>query len=196
MIIIYHNKSKVTDIVSAGMKSIPTQVNRNVVAVLLDFADQYEAEILVWCHENQRNHLNVDAIEDLFHHDKFLFSFNPSSANYFDRELGYVENSAFIKINKEVRYGTWQTSSQVGAIHSSVLKACRSNLIIEKSFDYFLNSLAKRAIVFGLFCYSEPQLLKDKSVGKEEKSANLYQLLSLPSSITGFVGFFFCSSIY
>lgn len=176
MIILYHNKSKITEVVSTETSDFSKEINRSVASVLLDFADQFEDEILVWCHENQRNNLNIEGIESLFHHKKVLFSFNPALKNYFDRELGYVENSPFIKISKDVRYVTWQTSSQVGAMHASVLKACKSNLIAENNFDYFLNSLAKRAIVFGLFCYSEPQLLKDKSVRQEAKSSNLYEL--------------------
>lgn len=176
MIILYHNKSKITEVVSTETNDFSSEINRNVVAVLLDFSDQFEDEILVWCHENQRNHLNVTVIESLFHHNKFLFSFNPSANNYFGRELGYIEDSPFIKINKEVRYATWQTSSQVGAIHASVLKACKTNLTVENNFDYFLNSFAKRAIVHGLLSYSEPKLLTGKNLDASIPKANLSEL--------------------
>ena len=142
MIIIYHNKSKVTEVVSTTATDYSKEIHRNVVAVLLDFASQFEDEILVWCHENHRNHLNVSVVEGLFHHQKLLFSFHPSADNYFGRELGYIEDSPFIKINKEVRYATWQTSSQVGAIHTSALKACKPDLKAENNFDYFLQSFA------------------------------------------------------
>lgn len=176
MIIIYHNKSKVTEIVSTEATDFSNEIHRNVVAVLLDFADKFADEILVWCHESLKENLNVNSIENLFHHKKLLFSFNPSSSNYFGRELGYIEDSPFIKINKEVRYATWQTSSQVGAIHTSALKACKPDLAVENDLDYFLHSLAKRAIVHGLLCYSEPQLLKDKTTEKLLKSVSLFTL--------------------
>ena len=176
MIIIYHNKSKVTEVVSDTASDFSKEIHRNVVAVLLDFADQLEHEILVWCHESQRNHLNVAVVESLFHHQKLLFSFNPSDNNYFGRELGYIEDSPFIKINKEVRYATWQTSSQVGAIQASVLKACKLDLKVENNFDYFLHSFAKRAIVHGLLCYSEPKLLKGKSIEESVPKESLSQL--------------------
>ncbi|MFN3969072.1 glycosyltransferase family 2 protein [Flavobacterium sp.] len=176
MIIIYHNQSKVTNVVSIEARDFSTFKNRNVVAVLLDLADKFEDEILVWCHESLKDNLNVNSIENLFHHKKLLFSFNPSSSDYFGRELGYIEDSPFIKINKEVRYATWQTSSQVGAIHASALKACNPDLTVENDFDYFLHSLAKRIIVHGLLCYSEPKLLHGKTSEKPLNAASLSTL--------------------
>ena len=100
MIIIYHNKSIVTNVVSTEASDFSTFKNRNVVAVMLDLADKFEQEILVWCYESLKDNLNVNSIENLFHHKKLFFSFNPSSINYFGRELGYIEDSPFIKINK------------------------------------------------------------------------------------------------
>jgi glycosyltransferase involved in cell wall biosynthesis len=175
MITFYHNNSKITQIVSTETHAVLDVINRNITTVLLDFADKYPNEILVWCHESAKDYLNVDAIESLFHHKKILCSYHPSS-NYFDSRLGYIEASAFVKVNKEVHYGTWQTSSLVGAVHSSVLRACKADLLIEKDFDYFLNSFAKRAIVFGLFCYSEPSLLKNKKNISKVASSNLFTL--------------------
>lgn len=176
MIIIYHNQSKVTNVVSNEARDFSTFKNRNVVVVLLDLVDKFEDEILVWCHQSLKDNLNVNTIENLFHHQKLLFSFNPSLANYFGRELGYIEDSPFIQINKEVRYATWQTSSQVGAIHTLALKACKPDLKVENDFDYFLHSLAKRAIAHGLLCYSEPELLLGKTSKIPLKTTSLSSL--------------------
>jgi glycosyltransferase involved in cell wall biosynthesis len=176
MIIIYHSQSKVTTIFSTEARDFSIFKNRNVVAVLLDLVDKFEDEILVWCHQSLKDNLNIISIENLFHHQKLLFSFNPSLANYFGRELGYIEDSPFIQINKEVRYATWQTSSQVGAIHAFALRACKPDLKVENDFDYFLHSLAKRAIAHGLLCYSEPQLLLGKTSEIPLKTTNLSTL--------------------
>lgn len=176
MIIIYHNQSKVTNVVSNEARDFSTFKNRNVVVVLLDLVDKFEDEILVWCHQSLKDNLNVNSIENLFHHQKLLFSFNPSLANYFGRELGYIEDSPFIQINKEVRFATWQKSSQVGAIHALALKACKPDLKVENDFDYFLHSLAKRAIAHGLLCYSEPLLLLGKTSEIPLKTTSLSSL--------------------
>lgn len=176
MIIFYHNKYKITEIVSTEKVNFSNQINRNIVLALLDFAEEFKEEILVWCHERERNNLNVVGIEKLFHHKKLLFSYNSSSENFFDRRLGYVEDSLYIKINKDLKYPTWQMSSNVGAVHASVINACKKDLYANDKFDYFLNSFARRAIMVGLFCYSEPKLLLQKRELKLINKSSIQEL--------------------
>ncbi|WP_333600066.1 glycosyltransferase family 2 protein [Flavobacterium sp.] len=176
MIIIYHNQSKITEVVAAKPIDFSKEINRCMVAALLDFAQRFNDEILVWCHESEKDNLNVAAIQTLFHHKKLLFSYHPSSDNYFGNELGYIEDSPYINVPKAAKYPTWQMSSHVGAIHASVLKACKKDLNEKDAFDYFLNSLARRAMSFGLFCYSEPQLLLNSIKSKPANKSNLYEL--------------------
>lgn len=170
MIVFYHDKYKITEIGSTITDDFSIYINRNITAILLDFAEKFEDEVLVWCHQSEKGNLNLDAIPKLFHHKKMLLSFNPSE-DYFGRLLGYIEDTTFVKVNKEVKYGTWQMSSHVGAVHASVLNACRKDLKAEGNFDYFLNSFAKRALPCGLFCYSEPGLLVKKSSNETPKSS-------------------------
>ncbi|WNM20265.1 glycosyltransferase family 2 protein [Flavobacterium capsici] len=176
MIILYHNKSKIISIVSKVEIDSSNEINKNIISVLLDFADRFDDEIIVWCHENERENLNIDEVESLFHHKKLLLSYDYSENNYFDRRLGYVEDSNFVNVKKKIKYPTWLMSSKVGAIHTSVLKACKINLKEETNFDYFLNSFAKRAMQFGLLCYSEPKLLKKISKLNLTKEASLSEL--------------------
>jgi glycosyltransferase involved in cell wall biosynthesis len=176
MIIIYHNKSKVTEIVSTETGTFPSKINPNIVELLFDLTDKFRDEIVVWCHESERDNLNVSAIETLFHHKKLLFSYSSSINNFLDKRLGYFEDSSFIKINKEVRYPTWQMNSCVGAVHASVLNACKKDTNAKDNFDYFLNSFAKSAMPHGLFCYSEPRLLKQKKVVELKRKSNTYEL--------------------
>jgi glycosyltransferase involved in cell wall biosynthesis len=176
MIILYHNNSKITDIISTGTIKFTNGIGKSIVAVFLDIANTFNDEILVWCSEEQKENLNITEIETLFHHKKLFYSFNPTKFIYFSREIGYIEDSIFVNVSKEVLCATWQMSSQVGAIHTSVIQACRTNLDAEHNFDYFLNSFAKRAQYFGLLCYSEPSLLKQKSTVVHEKKTNYYEL--------------------
>jgi len=176
MIIIYHNKSKVTEIVSTETGIFPSKINRNIAEVLFDFAEKFRDEILVWCHESERDNLNVSVIQTLFHHKKLLFSYSSSTNNFLDSRLGYFEDSPFIKINKEVRYATWQMNSCLGAVHATVINACKKDLNAKDNFDYFLNSFAKSAMPHGLFCYSEPRLLMQKKVVESKRKSNTYEL--------------------
>jgi glycosyltransferase involved in cell wall biosynthesis len=174
MIILYHNKYKVTKVFSTEKCSFPNEINRNIVAVLLDFADTFKDEILVWCHEREKENLNSTDIEKLFHHNKLLFSYNSAINSYLGRLVGYIEDTPYIKINKEVKYATWQMSSQVGAVHASVINSCKKDLKVEFNFDYFLNSFARRAMINGLFCYSEPNLLLQKNNSYHSQKSNLF----------------------
>ncbi len=176
MIIFYHHNSKITQIVATANVNFPNEINKNVTEVLVDFAGKYENEIFVWCHETEKDNLNSAEIEKLFHHKKLLLSYNPTSENYFDRQLGYIEDSLYIKINKAVQYPTWQMSSLVGAVHASVLNACKKDLYVKDNFDYFLNSFARRAIVVGLFCYSEPKLLFRNNSDNLNSKPSIYEL--------------------
>lgn len=159
MIVIYHEHTKITKIVSNTIGDIPIPLKNSIGQSLFAIAIQFPEERIAWCHELYKENLNSAVIENIFHHKKMMLSFNPSGGNYFPSTIGYVEQSPFIHINKEVRYPTWQMSSAVGVLHASVLIRLKKVIKPAKDFDYFLNSLAKLAMPKGLFCYSEPQLL-------------------------------------
>ncbi|WP_333875296.1 glycosyltransferase family 2 protein [Flavobacterium sp.] len=173
MIILYHNHYGITQAISSAGHTISHEVNQNITHGILRLASQYPDEILVWCHESLAESLNIGQIESLFHHHRFLFSYQPKG-QYLGRELGYIEDSPYVQVNKTVRYATWQMSSVVGAVHASVLnvRLCKP----ESNFDYFLNSLAKRAMPQGIFCYSEPQLLSAASISQPTPQATLFQI--------------------
>lgn len=160
MILIYHKDNKVVDI--SNSYSLDTADPTSIAGFLVLLAKEFPDEILVWCHVNWKAQLDLTETEQLFHHKKILVSYNPSNTPYLDKSIGYVEESPFIKINKAVAYPTWQMSSWVGGMHSEVLLAFKNDIPLVQDFDYFLCSLAKLGMQKGLFCYSEPKLLKQK----------------------------------
>ncbi|MFV5692423.1 glycosyltransferase family 2 protein [Flavobacterium sp. LT1R49] len=158
MIIIYHNGNKAVGL--SNSYSIDKASGLSIIGFLLLLAKQYPDAILVWCHISLKGQLNIFEIEKLFHHHKLLLSYHPSDILFLDKSIGYVEESPFIKINKSVTFPTWQMSSLVGGVHSSILLALKDEMAPDKNFDYFLCSLAKLGMRKGLLCYSEPKLLK------------------------------------
>ncbi len=161
MILIYHNGKDVEELANANAEIIGK--GKSLATILLETARAYPKELLVWCHQSLKEQLHISEIENLFHHKKLLLSYNLSDAPFLDSTIGYIDASLFIQVNKEVVFPTWQMSSCVGGIHSEVLLALDNEIPKDKNFDYFLCSLAKRAIPKGLLCYSEPRLLKQKS---------------------------------
>ena len=159
MIVIYHKDHRVSRIFDFDNQKVLTFRDSNIATVLMDIAHEYPERLLIWCHLLYQNELNETIFPELFHHKKIFLSYYPIE-NYFSSAIGYIEESPFINVNKKVSYPTWQMSSLVGGIHASVLIALNKEVILENDFDYFLCSIAKRGMPLGLFCYSEPKLLK------------------------------------
>jgi glycosyltransferase involved in cell wall biosynthesis len=171
MILVFHNGKTVIELINYKATNIDSLSKKSIASVLVELAKEYPNEILVWCHQNYKEQLNVFAIEALVHHKKVLLSYNPSKEAFLDSAIGYIDASLFVKINKAVTFPTWQMSSMIGCMHAEVLLALQHTIPLDKDFDYFLCSLAKLSMPKGLLCYSEPQLLKNKTAVVPAKSS-------------------------
>jgi GT2 family glycosyltransferase len=177
MIILFHNNKSASHVISTEGITVPFSKNTAIAFELLKLAKSFPEEKLVWCHISFESKLNIDFIQKKETYANTLFTFNPYSVNYLTDAIGYVDNSVFININKTNTYPTWQMSSAVGYAHASVflnIKDCK----VSTNFDYFLNSLAKKHISLGLFCYSEPGLLQSDIILSDIKTpkASRYML--------------------
>ncbi|PXY42022.1 glycosyltransferase family 2 protein [Flavobacterium cheongpyeongense] len=157
MIIVYHENNKVIG-VNDGIKKLSFS-DKNIAVTLFEIAIAFPEELVIWCHSDFKSNLNVAEFHTIFHHQKIMASYNPFQNSFLSDAIGYVEESPFLNINKNVIYPTWLMSSSVGGIHASVLLALKEDVKVSYNLDYFLYSLAKLAMPHGLFCYSEPQLL-------------------------------------
>lgn len=162
MIILYHDGSIIVEMADADASAMGKIKGKSIAAFLVETAQAYPEELLIWCHLSLKEQLNSAVIENLFYHKKLMLSYNPSNTNFIGANIGYVDASLFIQANKEVSFATWQTSSFVGGVHAEVLLALNNAIPLDKNFDYFLCSLAKLAMPKGLLCYSEPLLLRQK----------------------------------
>lgn len=160
MIIVYHTNNKVVEIQKQD-KNIIVFEKKSIADNLINIAKKFPHDLIVWCNTTLRSNINVKNINNIFHHEKIIASYNLAENNFISKSIGYVELSPFLNTNKKVSYPTWQMSSDIGGIHSSVLLALKDQIRVDKNFDYFLNSIAKLGMPLGLFCYSEPQLIKE-----------------------------------
>lgn len=160
MTIIYHDNYKVFDLKKLNSSIEFKSNNLSIAGFICEFCIQNPEELVVWCHISLKEQLNILEIEKLFHHKKMLLSYSPQG-NFFDSKIGYVEESPFIKVNKEDAYPTWQMSSVVGVVHASLLNELKDNIKLDTHFDYYLSGVAKLCMPLGLLCYSEPKLLKN-----------------------------------
>lgn len=174
MIILYHKNNAVTQVWDdLNSKEIAVK-SVSIAKSLFEIANRFPQSLILWCHESQRDNLNKEKISEIFHHKMIMASYNPSDISYFSSSIGYIEESPFIKINKKVQYPTWQMSTCIGGIHAEVLNLIDSRSNID--FEYFLNSIAKRYMPLGLFCYSNPALLIDEERKFISPKATIYNL--------------------
>lgn len=170
MIIVYHQNNKVVE-VEVDRKSIVLS-EKDITKAMFELAISFPDELLIWCQFDLKSNLNRLKISEIFHHHKIMASFNLFENKFLSEAIGYVEETPFININREVSYPTWQMSSSVGGIYASVLLIFKDKAKVSDNFEYFLNSLAKLAMPVGLLCYSEPKLLINSSnkIGKHKNS--------------------------
>jgi glycosyltransferase involved in cell wall biosynthesis len=173
LIVVYHSDSKISAVITADNQSIAFNSNGTIANGLSVLAQQFPDATIVWCNIALKENLNLDAIPLLLHHNKMMLSY--SSQSYIGNEIGYVEESLFANSNKKVSFATWQMSSEVGAIHATVINAIKDKILPGQDFDYYLNSVAKLAMPWGLLCYSEPALLKNQQIFSKN-SASIYTL--------------------
>ncbi|HEX8269178.1 MAG TPA: glycosyltransferase [Flavobacterium sp.] len=176
MIIIYHDHRKATSVYDQDLMMEIDLHARSLSALLFELAARYNGRLLVWCSEAYRNQLNINLIPQIFNHKRLLISYCPGGADYLPEAIGYVEDSSFIKICKEVTYPTWRMSSVVGGIYSDTLLVTKDVVTQDEDFDYFLSSLSRSVIAVGMFCYSEPQLLTESFVAAYIPKASNWDL--------------------
>lgn len=198
LLVLVHNNDSVTSILDEVLQPISRYVlGHSVPKTLKQVAKKSSNVLVVWCHEMCIENLNIKALNTIFHHQRILASFNPTDTNYFPEQLGYIDRSFYLKVNKEVTYPTWLMSSCVGGINTEVLKNIDKLVNYNVSFDYFLISLAKRAMVQGLFCYSEPKLLlENESININLRQASKAELFKFVKQHYKWVWIVFLSWCY
>jgi glycosyltransferase involved in cell wall biosynthesis len=159
VIVIYHNNRQVVRVTSDNLEVIDFDGSNSIASVLMQIAMQFPDKKIAWCHQDFEKFVNWNEFPVVLHHNKVMVSFCPSIEDYLGREIGYVEESPFINVNKCVTYPTWKMSSGIGGMHASVLLQFKGKIKERRNFDYFLNSIAKLGMPLGLLCYSEPKLV-------------------------------------
>jgi len=176
LIIVYHKNNQISSVISEDKSEVFFDRKTTIASGIGQLAVRFPKSKMVWCNEAYQENINWDLIESLLHHNKMVLSYSLNELSYLGKKIGYVEESPFININKKVCYPTWQMSSDIGIIHSSVLIAIQDKIKWDANFDYYLNSVAKVCMPLGLFCYSEPKLLLTDKAKIISKQSSIYTL--------------------
>ncbi|MGV6845019.1 MAG: glycosyltransferase family 2 protein [Lutibacter sp.] len=169
MIIIYHNENHVIEVYDYQTnKLLDFNQNHSIQKVMFSIADKFN-QIIGWCHIKLKNRVSLKELNLSLKNPLTMISFNVGTDFFIDESIGFVEDSPFINVNKEVKYPTWLMSSDVGFIHAVVLLKFKKLLHYKLSFSYFLNTVSKIGSKKGLLCYSVTSLIKNgKSISAME----------------------------
>lgn len=170
MIIVYHIAGRVTSVQHLdGERKIFSHTK--VPEALCQLATQYPTQFIVWCAAEARDNLNINKLPELFHHNRLMLSYGDVTRPYFTGDIGYIEDSPFLKVAPYVTYPTWQMHSYVGGTHAQVLLQVDSKKIGGVCFDFFLHTLSRKLQPQGLICLSEPKLLKDPESATSQQAS-------------------------
>ena len=120
MIIVTHNYKEVKQVLNAHLKPVAVSFKsqNNITTFIIALAKEFKNDLIVWCHEDLINSLQVEKLSDIFHHQYVLATFNTDDNYYLSDKIEYLERSICLKFGKANTYGTYLMSSQVGAMHA------------------------------------------------------------------------------
>lgn len=135
-------------------------------AVASDYPDQW----ICWLEEEEVHNFNELTFSEIFHHQLIMASCAVKTS-FFNEDIGYVDQFPFAAVNRSVNYPTWLMSSDMGAIHATVVLKFQKTFSEFSDFDYLLNAIAKLGQQNGLFCYHSPRLALKRAENITYKAA-------------------------
>ena len=179
MVLLIHRKAeKVLKVVRNEME---VSFDKNdICGILWELAAKFPDEMFYWIEEEFKDDFEKESLNSVFPHTRIMASYGIKS-KYLPEDIGYIDQLPFINLKREVRYPTWRMSTDVGGVNSSVLLSFQSILKDIYNFGYLLNSVAKIGQQNGLFCYSDPALVKINSEQEPFAAAGKKELFSFVS---------------
>ena len=175
MIFLVHEKGKTVK--NLFLDSEKIEFRGNICNVFWKAAAQFADEIIVWVEEGLFEQLNIEEISSLVNRD-FIMASYAVKTKFLSDSIGFVDQLPFINVNRKLRYPTWQMSTDVGAVKAATLIQFKNLFQNISDFGYLLNSIGKVGQQNGLFCYSDPTLIKNTGSTAPIATAGNSQLFS------------------
>ncbi len=100
MIIIIHNGEKPIKYIDTDTKEEKFCKEKTIQETLYKLSGTYSKQLLFWCHEKLKDHINYQEIDNIFHHQMIFASYNVGSVRGICNDIGYVDQHCFINIKK------------------------------------------------------------------------------------------------
>jgi GT2 family glycosyltransferase len=177
MILLVHNGNTVDEVYSP-MDNIAIDFNPNepIISVLKKVSKTFPDELLIWVKSDYKSQLNYDEMKSIFNHKCIMASYPVIGTYCISPRIGYVEQTPFTNISREISFPTWFMSSDVGGIFAEIFNRIVDTVSFNKNSDYFLTSLGKHNMPLGLFCYSNPKFLKQIPIENNNQKESIFLL--------------------
>lgn len=173
MIVVYHTEGrKLKDVLDATGSRMNLEANTPLEAMFI-LAERFPDEYISWQAAVLLGKIDQEIWEEVLHHDCMMVS-DLSHHNPIPTNVHYVEDSPFLKVQKEVTYPTWQMSSCIGAVHAQVLLQIAGQINPNTELDLALNLMAKHCQSQGLFCYHTPLLAQNGIYDTPKENQNTF----------------------
>ncbi len=116
MIVVFHENYLVKEVIDQSNSNLINTKESNIVHVLKELSFKHENQWIVWVDYALKDYVNYNKIPELLIHNRLMLSFHPYG-NYLGDEIGYVDYTGFIKVNKKVRYISGNTKLLTTSIH-------------------------------------------------------------------------------
>ncbi|CAL65559.1 glycosyltransferase family 2 protein [Christiangramia forsetii] len=178
MIYLKHINTKTVSSVVKDGEQIQV-LNTNLILCFWEICERFPDELVIWIDEKIDMVLSDD-LHTIFHHDLIMASY-PIESKFFPDSIGYIDQFPFVNPDHTVRYPTWRMSTDVGGIKTQTALKFKSIFQDIKNFGYLLNSIAKVGQQNSLFCYNEPDLIKENYQTTLESRASISLLFNFVS---------------
>ena len=156
-ILIHQNARTFVKVISPGDDEV-LLTSKTCTEAFWELAEKFPNEVIGWCEEGLQGEIPIENWDGIFHHNLNMASYAVKTT-FLPPSIGYIDQMPFITVERNVPYGTWLMSSDVGGIKGAVLLRFRTLFQKEKDYNYLLNSVSKVGQQNGVFCYSEPKLV-------------------------------------
>ena len=174
MIILVHKNQKITEIRSTTLQNIDVKsyYDLNLSQVFVTIAEQFSDELIIWVAADYVEELNMEQLDSIFANPLTLQSYTIDPV--ISDAIGYVDQSPYINVDKQVKYPTWLMSDLVGGAYAHVFNEVYNKSLYSDNFNELISLVAKLAQPLGLLCYSNPNLLKTNYITYKNKDIRLF----------------------
>jgi glycosyltransferase involved in cell wall biosynthesis len=176
IIIVEHNYNRVISVLKNRTEVLDI-LNPNLLVCMKEVSTTHPDSILIWVHQRYKENINYNHVRSMAGEDFSIQSYHVATNTVAGEKLGYIDWGTFVHVDKQIRYPTWLMSSDIGLVSADTLNKLSGFKPSGYGFDFDLCVLAKINMPYGLFCYSNPDILL--STTKPDTAQRIWDISTL-----------------